>query len=138
MILFVGLIVTVGCGWNGGLVAMLVVVSCLILSVGLNLAMVSVGCVGFGFGCVGSGVVVEWLWLFLVLAVEWRWGGCGDGVTWLFLVVLWLVEVVVACWKVFVVDMFYFILTNSLYYFNQISKNIDSLMLSVLWSKEVK
>ena len=30
------------------------------------------------------------------------------------------------------VDMFYFILTNSLYYFNQISKNIDSLMLSVL------
>ena len=61
--------------------AMLVVVSCLILSVGLNLAMVSVGYVRFGFGCVGSGVVVEWLWLFLVLAVEWRWGGCGDGVT---------------------------------------------------------
>ena len=30
------------------------------------------------------------------------------------------------------VDMFYFILMGSLYYFNQISKNVDSLMLSVL------
>ena len=39
---------------------MLVVVSCLILSVGLNLAMVSVGCVGFGFGCLVAVLVVEW------------------------------------------------------------------------------
>ena len=30
------------------------------------------------------------------------------------------------------VDIFYFILMNSLYYFNQIAKNIDPLMLSVL------
>ena len=30
------------------------------------------------------------------------------------------------------VDMFYFILMGSLYYFNQMSKNIDPLILSVL------
>ena len=113
-----GLFVAVGCGWDGGLVAVLVVVSCLIFSMGLILAMglvvevgygcgcrglccsCSFGCVGFGFGCVvASGVVLE---------------------------------VVVPGWKVFMVDIFYFILMNSLYYFNQIAKNIDPLMLGVL------
>ena len=101
--------------------AMLVVVSCLILSVGLNLAMVSVGCVGFGFGCVGSGVEVGWLW---------RWGDCGC--FWLccgWWRWLWPVERFL-WWICFI--LFYFILTSSLYYFNQISKNINLLMLSVL------
>ena len=43
-----------------------------------------------------------------------------------------VVEVVVAGWKVFVVDIFYFILMNFLYYFNQMAKNIDPLILGVL------
>ena len=41
-----------------------------------------------------------------------------------------VVEVDVASWKVFVVDFFFLI--SSLYYFNQIAKNIDPLMLGVL------
>ena len=49
-----------------------------------------------------------------------------------------VVEVVVAGWKVFVVDIFYFILMNFLYYFNQMAKNIDPLILGVLWSDKVK
>ena len=64
---------------------------------------------------VGSGVVVEWLWLFLavLLLVElWRW--------------LWPVERFL--WWI----SFYFILMSYLYYFNQIAKNIDPLMLGVL------
>ena len=36
------------------------------------------------------------------------------------------------------VNIFYFILMSSLYYFNQITKNIDPLMLGVLESEEVK
>ena len=43
-----------------------------------------------------------------------------------------VVEVTAGGWKVVVVDLFYFILMSSLYYFNQIAKNIDSLMLRVL------
>ena len=43
-----------------------------------------------------------------------------------------VVVVVVAGWKVFLVDILYFILMNSLHYFNQIAKNIDPLMLGVL------
>ena len=35
-------------------------------------------------------------------------------------------------------DILYFILMNYLYYFNQIAKNIDPLMLGVLESEEVK
>ena len=49
-----------------------------------------------------------------------------------------MVLVVVAGWKVFVVDIFYFILMNFLYYFNQMAKNIDPLILGVLWSDKVK
>ena len=65
---------------------------------------------------VGSGVVVEWLWLFLAVLwlVEWWWR--------------WLWPVERFLWWI----CFYFILMSSLYYFNQISKNIDPLMLNIL------
>ena len=46
-----------------------------------------------------------------------------------------VVEVIVGGWKVIVVNIFYFTLMSYLfiyYYFNQIAKNIDPLMLGIL------
>ena len=78
----------------------------------------SCGCHGFG----GCGCVGWWVFFFFPLLrtmVEVVTGGV-------------VVEVVVAGWKVFVVDIFYFILMNFLYYFNQMERNIDPLILGVL------
>ena len=67
MILSVGLILDRV--WLQKWVMVVVVGGCVVVLV--------VVCVGFGFGCVSNGVVVEQLWLFLVLAVEWWWNGYG-------------------------------------------------------------
>ena len=74
---------------------------------------------GYGCGYVGGGLI------FFFLAM-----GCGCHIE--VVVGEVAVEVVVAGWKVFVVDIFYFILMSSLCYFNQSGKNINPLILDVL------
>ena len=79
---------------------------------------------GGGGGCVGRLDCLVAFFVFFPIVDFGGGGGGGSGCGWWW---RWL-------WLVlnFVVDVFIIVLTSCLYYFNQIAKNIDSLMLGIL------